>query len=604
MSQVSRLYLCGTRMITTLEKHYEENCASYRGALEQHERKASLLSRLRLGVFLSLAPVIIFWGRLPLPGLFVLGLIALFLWLVRLHEDAKEARRVAQWLLKLNEEELLYLREHRFPSVPVNQPPQEHKFAADLDLFGDQSAFHLVNRAVTIYGREQLASALTADPLQPGEILRRQEAIRELAGDEKFRQHFLAMGRDEGLRQNDLSGIVEWLGKEDKELQLSWFPFVQYAWPVLSIGAGAACWYYDKWSWFTPVALIAWGVVGSYKKKTDKVHNAVSGQHRTLSRFSGLFADLAAAGFKAPLLTDLQAQAREANAALKKLAAITERFDSRKNILGNVLLNTFGMYDIACLRDLEKWKRTHRASLGEWIIAIGKTEMLISAATFHFNHPQYCFPEVVQGPVQLSAVQLAHPLIPPAQRVGNDIAFVPPKKLFFITGSNMSGKSTFLRALGINLALAQAGFPVCAEKFSFTPMQILTSIRISDSLRENTSLFYAELLKLRQVLDELEKGGPCFVLLDEILRGTNSADKYHGAYHFIQKLIRHNALVVFATHDLKLCELHGERPDITENYRFEGIIEGEELIFPYRIEHGVVQNRTASFLMKQLRLVD
>lgn len=587
-----------------LEKHYETNCAAYKLDADRMEKKANLLSRIRLVVFLLIIPLLIFWTKIPLPGLFLLGLIAVFLWLVRLHEEAKEARRVAHWLFKLNEEELLYLREHRFPSQPVNFNLKDHPFANDLDIFGDQSLFHLINRTVTVYGRERLAANLTAAPLDTETILIRQEAIRELAADEKFRHQFLAMGRDEGLQHNDLSEIFSWLEKDEKVQRISWIRWMRYVWPVLSIGTAVLCWNLDRWSFFTPVAIISWGLIAFYRQQTDSMHKAVSGQQKILGRFSGLFGQLADTNFRSPILSVLKNDALAAKKSLKELAAITERFDQRKNIFGNILLNTFGMHDIACMYELTKWKAANKESLRKWIFDIGEAEMLISAATFHFNHPAFCFPVPEKNGLSLSGKEIAHPLISPKHRISNDIEFVAPKKLFFITGSNMSGKSTFLRSLGLNLVLAQAGFPVAAKTFQFTPMKLATSIRISDSLRENTSLFYAELLKLRTVLDELEKGEPCFVLLDEILRGTNSADKYHGAYGFIKKLIRHNGMIVFATHDLKLCELRDELPEITENYRFEGIIEGDQLHFPYKIEKGIVQNRTASFLMKQLRLVD
>lgn len=586
------------------EQQYEANCTSYRTDQERAEQKANLLSRLRLFVFLLLIPVVIFWKHLPWPGLFIAGIIAVFLWLVRLHEDAKEARRVARWLFRLNEEELLYLREHRFPTYTKNYPVTEHAFANDLDLFGEYSLFHLVNRTVTVYGRETLAQTLIADPLQKEKILARQEAIRELSGMEKFRQHFLAMGRDEGLQQNDLQETVAWLKDDEEEAKLGWFSWFRFVWIAVTVGTATACWYYDRWAWFSPVMIASWSIVGSYKKKLAAADKSVTGQQAALHRFAGLFRELSNATFVSPALKKLQEEAKQAQAALKQLAEIAERFSQRKNVASNVILNTFALYDLRCLQQAREWKKKYGAFVEGWIATIGETEMLISAATFHYNHPDYCFPEVTEGEPLLEAAALAHPILSPKQRIPNDISFVPPKKLLFITGSNMSGKSTFLRTLGMNVVLAQAGFPVCAQSFRFSPMKISTSIRVSDSLQENTSLFYAELLKLRSVLDELEKGTRCLVLLDEILRGTNSADKYHGAYEFIKKLIRHNALIIFATHDLKLCEMHEELPVITENYRFEGIIEGNNLYFPYKIEKGIVKNRTATFLMKQLRLID
>jgi DNA mismatch repair ATPase MutS len=207
------------------------------------------------------------------------------------------------------------------------------------------------------------------------------------------------------------------------------------------------------------------------------------------------------------------------------------------------------------------------------------------------------------GDLHITATQLSHPLIPAKQRVPNDFTIGNKEKLILVTGSNMSGKTTFLRTTGVNLLLAQCGAPVCAAAFSFTPMQLLTSLRVSDSLQEQTSYFMAELKKLQQIIHSLQDGGPALVLIDEILRGTNSEDKTYGSEQFIRKLLLYPCLSLFATHDLSLGKMEEEKAGLISNYCFESIIEDDELHFNYKLQQGVARNRNASFLMKKMEII-
>jgi DNA mismatch repair ATPase MutS len=266
---------------------------------------------------------------------------------------------------------------------------------------------------------------------------------------------------------------------------------------------------------------------------------------------------------------------------------------------------------------LEKWKEANKAFFPRWIDAVGSIECLNSLATFAFNNPGYQYPEpmaarepssgasadATSSPLFLSATKIAHPLIPAAERITNDFTIGQPDRLILVTGSNMSGKTTFLRTIGVNLLLAQCGAPVCADRFSFTPMQILTSLRVSDSLQEHTSYFMAELKKLQKIIHRLRTGEPSLVLIDEILRGTNSEDKTYGSEQFIRRLIQYQCLSLFATHDLSLGQLEQELPGIVANYCFESTIEDGNLHFDYRLQRGIARNRNASFLMKKMEII-
>jgi DNA mismatch repair ATPase MutS len=253
---------------------------------------------------------------------------------------------------------------------------------------------------------------------------------------------------------------------------------------------------------------------------------------------------------------------------------------------------------------LEKWKETYKGSFHEWIDAVGNIESLNSLASLAFNNPGFITPTPVRSQeLQIAAANLAHPLIPAAERVANDCTIGKAQRLILVTGSNMSGKTTFLRTMGVNLLLAQCGAPVCATDFSFTPMQLLTSLRVSDSLQEHTSYFMAELKKLQRIIHHLREGIPSLVLIDEILRGTNSEDKTYGSEQFIRKLLQYPCLSFFASHDLSLGSLEKEMPGLVSNYCFESVIQGDELHFDYRLRQGIARNRNASFLMKKMDII-
>ena len=305
-----------------------------------------------------------------------------------------------------------------------------------------------------------------------------------------------------------------------------------------------------------------------------------------------------------PQLEALRGQAREAHGAIRRLSRLTSFFDSRLNLLVFIFLNSLAFYELQCLVALERWKARYRAKFPGWIGAVGEIDALNSLATFAFNHPGYVYPAPTEDQnLYILAKQLAHPLIPPDRRVANDVEIGAQAQLILVTGSNMSGKTTFLRTVGVNLLLAQCGAPVCAADFSFTPMQLLTSLRISDSLQEQTSYFMAELKKLKEIVGLLETGSPTLVLIDEILRGTNSEDKTYGSEHFARKLLGYRCLALFATHDLALGALETQLPGRVANYCFESVIEYGDLQFDYRLQRGIARNKNASFLMKKMGII-
>jgi DNA mismatch repair ATPase MutS len=305
-----------------------------------------------------------------------------------------------------------------------------------------------------------------------------------------------------------------------------------------------------------------------------------------------------------PLLQEEQARTGRAFRAISRLSQLSSFFDQRLNMLVNILLNSFLLYDLQCMAALEKWKETYKKEFPQWIEAVGNIECLNSLAGLAFSNPDFTYPEPLAGAqLQIIGTGMAHPLIPAGERVTNDCAIGRDQRLILVTGSNMSGKTTFLRTTGVNLLLAQCGAPVCAASFSFTPMQILSSLRVSDSLQEHTSYFMAELKKLQRIIHRIQNGIPSLVLIDEILRGTNSDDKTYGSEQFIRKLLQYPCLSFFATHDLSLGSLEQALPGLVSNFCFESNIDDNELHFDYRLRPGIARNRNASFLMKRMDII-
>jgi DNA mismatch repair ATPase MutS len=287
---------------------------------------------------------------------------------------------------------------------------------------------------------------------------------------------------------------------------------------------------------------------------------------------------------------------------INRLALIVSAFDNRLNILAGVILNGLFLWDIQCVLRLEKWKTEYKDKVSGWFNALGEYDALCSLANFAFNHPEFVFPEP-DIEVILDFKQTGHPLIPPDTRVDNDMQINRQGEFVIITGANMAGKSTFLRTVTVNLLLGMAGAPVCAQNAKFSPVEIFSSMRTSDSLQKNESCFYTELKRLNELFEQLEKGNRLFIVLDEILKGTNSADKQKGSRAVLEKIIRLNGSGLIATHDLDLAELEKKYPDNLKNKCFEIEIDGDKIQFDYKLCDGITKKMNALLLMQQMGII-
>ena len=479
-----------------------------------------------------------------------------------------------------------------------------HPYATDLDLFGDFSLFQALNRTVSPLGKETLAAWLKNLLNNPDEIRLRQDAVKELSAMPGWRIKFRALGMVADESANDLRSFYQWL--ETPALFSSPFFRVAVALiPVLSfailllLSAGLI-----SIQLFLLYLLIPLSLTGYYTKSINRRHMMLSRKVDLLQKYASRFAMVEQEPFTSAQMLNFKGRLHSGNNgagnSIHKLGKITSSLDTRLNFLAGFVLNVLLLWDIRQIRRLEEWQRANRIPIPVWFGALAETEAITSIAAFAYCNPAYIFPETASGSLMLSAEEAGHPLIEAAGRVNNDI-LLPGKGHFnIITGANMAGKSTYLRTIGVNLVLAMCGSPVCARSFTFYPAGIYTSLRTTDSLSASQSYFFAELLRLKELIDRLNAGETLYILLDEILKGTNSVDKQAGSKALLRQLIGMEASGFIATHDLELGRLAEAFPERIINHSFEAVIDGEALHFDYKLKPGIARNMNATFLMQRM----
>ena len=323
-----------------------------------------------------------------------------------------------------------------------------------------------------------------------------------------------------------------------------------------------------------------------------------------LESLSGCIGWVEKKDFNSPLLKELKNKydsgAIGSSQKITKLRKILDMLDIRLNPVVFLPLNTFLFWDLQQVFALEKWKTANKQETSDWFTALAEAESLSSIANLSFNHPEWAFPVIAIDEGVFISEDLGHPLIPKEKLVSSSFSTAGVNQMNLITGSNMAGKSTFLRSIGVNMVLAMMGSPVCAKSLTLSPMKVMSSMRVSDNLEESTSTFYAELKKLKEIIEAVYANKKVFLLLDEILRGTNSADRHTGSKALIKQLIQHKAAGLIATHDLELAKLAAEFPNQIHNYHFDVQVANDELYFDYKLKRGVCQSMNASILMKKI----
>ncbi len=587
---------------------YKDNIVSFKNeseALSNADRRISLYRFVS-----ALAAIILIYQYnisendvLLLPAALCIGV---FFVLIKKHKAIRLQNDLAKIKVEINKQEFNYFAQGEISFEDGAEfTDATHDYSYDLDFFGDHSLFHHLNRTGTITGKRSLANALL-NILPKEEILQNQEAVSELKDKINWRQDLLALAKRKPDSDEIVSELIEW-----SKMKSAKFSGAQ---KLLSFLAPSAVILVLAFYFFSPyeiagrisflLSLINLAIVGSQFKSIKRELITSTKIEQVLQQYSLLFKQIENTKFSSKRLSHLQRRLLEnqhkASASIHDLSLLFGRLEHVTNVFASPLLNGVLLYHFHVLRGLSNWRRKYAIHIEEWLEVIGEFEKYNSLANFSFNNPQFAFPEINQA-YEIKFEDLGHPLILNKKTVTNSIDF-NPESFFILTGSNMSGKSTFLRTLGVNLVLAGIGAPIFSSNASVHPLPVLVSMRLSDSLTDSESYFYAEVKRLKYIMNRLDKS-PCFILLDEILRGTNSDDKRNGTIEVIKKMATKKVYGGIATHDLEVCNVTKEYPNVLTNKRFEVEIIDDELVFDYKLRDGICQNKSASFIMKKMGVI-
>lgn len=591
----------------------------YSSRIQSIERELSSLKKLFTYLFtlrlLSFCAIIGFliaytvWQSavwLPFVSLFF---VLFFLVVVQIDLRLVKKKKLLENRLKINENELKYLvhNYNEFNAGDEFKSLNTH-LAEDFDLFGEHSLYQYLNRASTKAGRHFFAAQLCQWDNDNEIIKSKQLAIEELTNKEMFLEDFQSLGLDNEETGNEQGNLLAWLNKTD--IRIDKVKWLLVAYPVLFAlwVALMAIGFLSIESIVIPLAFAGW-IVMRHVRLVNSAHQQLGNVAKAVAKYEKLIFLVEQERFTTHLLVENQGllvnDHVKAGDALKSLYKLLNRFDYRYNMVVGFLLNLICLFDMQMLNRLELWKRSHREMLPKWFEALKTVDAMIGFARYTMNNKeQVIFPEIKEENFVFETREMGHPLIPSEVRVSNDIQFKGQPKVVVVTGANMAGKSTFLRTLAVNLILAVNGAPVCARSFRFSPCDVMSSIQIRDSLSHKASYFYSELLRLSEIINHVNEKPKTLVILDEILRGTNTRDKQAGALGLLKKMISMNAIVVIATHDLTIGELENSYPQIVSNYCFEVELEGDELVFDYKLKSGISKKLNASFLMKKMGVIE
>lgn len=549
--------------------------------------------------------------RFPIAGGFFLFGIVLLIFLDIFHRNVINHRDFTTILMDINNQSLMRLddRWHDFQDNGVEFYDEAHPYASDLDIFGPGSLFQMINVTRTYLGRQKLRRKLTASPNSITAIRKRQAAIAELADNLRWRQWFLAHGTAVSAKMRDPDFLFQWVNDRNPFWLQKPVVFVLRLLPVLTLSLIGIYYLTHRISLFIPVLalLFQFGLLTVGSKKRAIILTKAGEYEKNLLVYADLIRQILKKEFHADYLQQLRNKLfshtkKSADLQLKSLSKIVDSIGNRNNAFF-AIINIAMLWDYQWLIALERWKKNSGSSLKDWLETIAEFEALASLTIIAFDHPEWSLPVFTEGASIVDADNLAHPLLPKATRIPNPLHIGRDDKVLLITGSNMSGKSTYLRTAGINLVLAYTGAPVCASSFRCTLLEIHTCMRIGDNLAKNISTFYAEILRIKSIVEATAGNRPVFFLLDEIFKGTNSIDRHTGAKMLIIKLIQNSAIGLVSTHDLELGELEIELKTV-KNYFFQEHYENNRLRFDYRLHSGISTTRNALFLMKVAGVVD
>ncbi|WP_298494245.1 DNA mismatch repair protein MutS [uncultured Algibacter sp.] len=585
-------------------EYYKTHLETYQTEVKKLYKQMTLLSTLRLFVFLITGfAIYFFFGKWQIAvSVGVFGIIV-FVYLLSKYTDIKRQRNFNKALVAINKEEIKIAAgqfHDRNEGLDFQDP--SHFYSLDIDLFGRGSFFQYINRTTIKEGRKKLANALKANNVE--NITLRQEAIKELSSKPKWRQYYSATSSLVDV-ETPAKYIINWLQNHKLFLPkiMSWLPLVfsltsiiLFILTIIDVITNKALIGY----WL----FLGLAISGLYLKKINILASNTDKIRDTFRQYATLLDLIENESFTSELLQQKQNQIqsgdKKASSIFKTFSKSLDALDNRNNLIGAIFGNGYFLTDIKNSYRIEQWIKQYGNKVSDWFEVVSFFDAYNSLGNYTYNNPEFVFPEIVNEGSVIKAKDLGHPLLNKEKRIDSDLT-INNEQFLIVTGANMAGKSTFLRTVSLHIVMANVGLPICAKSTQYSPVKLITSMRTTDSLTDDSSYFFSELTRLKYIVDAIQKE-PYFIVLDEILKGTNSTDKAIGSRKFVEKLVASNATGIIATHDLSLCEIEKELEDV-KNYYFDAEIINDELHFDYTLKEGVCQNMNASFLLKKMDIV-
>jgi len=586
------------------QQYYKEHLEQYKAKSKYLYKRIAMLSIFRVLVFLATCFGVYMsfshWQLAILVG--VIGAI-LFLYLLSRYTNVKHQKSFYDALVKINTDEIeiasgnFYTREKG-----LKYQDSKHYYSLDIDLFGRGSFFQFINRTKILEGENMLADILKANDIN--HVVSRQEAIKELSVKPEWRQFYSGNASLVEV-ETPAKAIINWLAGYKVFLPkwMKWLPMVfslssLLLFSLITFGAITNQAFLGYW------LLLGLAITGFYVKRTNELSSNVDKVKDTFRQYAILLDLIENETFQSNLLKQKQHQitsdTEKASAVFKKLSRALDALDNRNNIIGAVFGNGLFLTDIKNSYRIEQWISRYRHKVADWFEVVSFFDAYNTLGNYTFNHPEFIFPKISKDNSIIEAKSLGHPLLDKTKRVTSDVT-ISNAEFFIVTGANMAGKSTFLRTISLHIVMANLGLPVCASSSIYSPVKLITSMRTSDSLTDDSSYFFSELTRLKFIVDTINKE-PYFIVLDEILKGTNSTDKAIGSKKFVEKLVATSTTGIIATHDLSLCAIEKELDEV-KNYYFDAEIIDDELYFDYKLKRGICKNMNASFLLKKMQIV-
>ena len=591
--------------INEVESYYSNIITKYKGESDQLKKVIFWVGTIRLIIAITaIVGTYILWGNTTIVIASIAIFFIAFLALMKYHNRLFIKKNYCEQQITNAKDELKGINYDfsAFDGAP-EKIDAEHSFSLDLDLFGKRSFFQSINRTVTSFGKDALANIFIHPFENQKDIIDQQKAVEELKQKTKLLSHFRAIGQmseADSLNSKDFSASF----KRPPILKNSilWKSML-YIIPLIHIVFGLFI-YFDiiAGGYYSIVYILTLGISVLPSKKVMQIKETFDEKSKVLDTYSKLFKIIEDENLQSDKLKNIQSQVKSrisASYAINQLKSYHNNLTVSYTFPVLLLFNPYLLWNVRYAIKVEQWTEKYKSGIEQWFEAIAEFDMLVSIGIFAFNHPDYIYPEIADKFI-FEGKALGHPMLHRDTCVRNDVNISKTPFFLVITGANMAGKSTYLRTIGINHTLACAGAPVCAESLAFYQCRLVTNLRTADSLADNESYFFAELKRLKMIIDRLQAGEELFIILDEILKGTNSEDKQKGSMALMKQLISLNGNGIIATHDLLLGNLEQEYPDNVKDYRFEADITNEQLTFSYKIREGIAQNMNACFLMKKM----